>query len=146
MQGFSLEGRLTVWEKISVISHKLNTAAPHWNYRIYPAIRQVFSPLEWLQITKLVLRNLAIIPILPFLNNPKDLDLSYKMDLDLSDCFGREKTLSYNRRNTVPRGVLWRSFTYFRVKAANYSNFIKIPSLWALSIQSSLASFLLSDY
>ena len=37
---------------------------------------------------------------LPFLNNPKDLDLSYKMDLDLWDCFGR-KTLSYNRRNTV---------------------------------------------
>ena len=24
-----------------------------------------------------------------FQNNPKDLDPSYKMDLDLSDCFGR---------------------------------------------------------
>ena len=45
--------------------------------------------------------NFAIIPILPFLNNPKDLDLSYKMDLDLWDCFGRKKTLSYNLRNTV---------------------------------------------
>ena len=33
----------------------------------------------------------AIIPILPFLNNPKDLDPSYKMDLDLWDCFGRKK-------------------------------------------------------
>ena len=40
--------------------------------------------------------------ILPFLNNPKDLDLSYKTDIDLWDCFGRKKTLSYNRRNMVP--------------------------------------------
>ena len=45
--------------------------------------------------------NFAIIPILPFPNNPKDLDPSYKMDLDLCDCFGRKKTLSYNQRNTV---------------------------------------------
>ena len=36
-----------------------------------------------------------------FLNNPKDLDPSYKMDLDLWDCFGQKKTLSYNQRNTV---------------------------------------------
>ena len=28
---------------------------------------------------------------IPFLNNPKDLDPSYKMDLDLWDCFGRKK-------------------------------------------------------
>ena len=26
-----------------------------------------------------------------FQNNPKDLDSSYKMDLDLKDCFGRVK-------------------------------------------------------
>ena len=32
---------------------------------------------------------------------PKYLDLSYKMDLDLWDCFGRKKTLSYIRRNMV---------------------------------------------
>ena len=51
-----------------------------------------FGPLEWLQITKSVLWNFAIIPILPFLDNPKDLDPSYKMDLDLWDCFGRKKT------------------------------------------------------
>ena len=31
----------------------------------------------------------------------KDIDPSCKMDLDLWDCFGREKTSSYNRRNTV---------------------------------------------
>ena len=52
-------------------------------------------------MTKSVLRNFAIIQVLPFLNNSKDLDLSYKTDLDFLDCFGREISLSYNRRNTV---------------------------------------------
>ena len=42
-------------------------------------------------MTKSVLWNFAIIPILSFLNNPKDLDLSYKMDIDLWDYFGRIK-------------------------------------------------------
>ena len=37
--------------------------------------------------------------MLPFQNNPKDLDPSCRMDLDLLDCFGRKITLSYNRRN-----------------------------------------------
>ena len=37
----------------------------------------------------------VIVQVLPFLNNLKDLDPSYKMDLDLWDCFGREKNLSY---------------------------------------------------
>ena len=32
----------------------------------------------------------AIIQVLSFLNNPKDLDPSYKMDLDFWDCFGRK--------------------------------------------------------
>ena len=73
----------------------------NYPYRIYPAIRRGFVPTEWLQITKSVLWNFAIIPILPFLNNPKDLDPSYKMDLDLWDCLGRKKTLSYNQRNTI---------------------------------------------
>ena len=40
-----------------------------------------FGPLKWLQITKSVLWNFAIIPILPFLDNPKDLDPSYKIRL-----------------------------------------------------------------
>ena len=44
----------------------------------------------------------AIIRVLPFLSNPKDLDLSYQMDLDFLDCFGRKKTPSYNLRNMVP--------------------------------------------
>ena len=36
-----------------------------------------------------------------FLKQSKDLDLSYKTDLDFFDCFERKQTLSYNRRNTV---------------------------------------------
>ena len=35
----------------------------------------------------------AIIRVLPFLNNPKGLDPSYKTDLDFWDCFGRKKIL-----------------------------------------------------
>ena len=38
-------------------------------------------------ITISVLRKFAIIRVLPFLNNPKDLDPSYKTDLDFLDCF-----------------------------------------------------------
>ena len=34
-----------------------------------------------------------IIQVLPFLNNPQALDLSYKTDLDFCDCFGRKKTV-----------------------------------------------------
>ena len=44
-----------------------------------------------MQIIKSVLCNFAVIRVLPFLNNPKDLDPSYKMDLDFWDCFGRKK-------------------------------------------------------
>ena len=33
--------------------------------------------------------------------NPKDIDPSYKMDLDFWDCFGRKKALFYNWRNAV---------------------------------------------
>ena len=50
---------------------------------------------------KSVLFNFAVIWVLPFLNNPKDLDPTYKTDLDFWDCFGRKKTPSYKRRNTV---------------------------------------------
>ena len=51
----------------------------------------VFPSLEWVQIIKSVLSNFAVIRVLPFLNNPKDLDPSYKMDLNFWDCFGRKK-------------------------------------------------------
>ena len=36
------------------------------------------------------LQNFAMILVLPFLNNLKDLDPSYKMDLDFWDCFGQK--------------------------------------------------------
>ena len=58
---------------------------------------------------------------LPFLNNPKDLDLSYKMDLDLWDCFGREKTPSYNRRNTVAPDQLHSLICVFAVCITDYT-------------------------
>ena len=71
-------------------------------YHIYSAIRWD-CPLSrmttniWISPMKI-----ALIWVLPFLNNPKDLDPSYKMDLDLSDCFERKKKIpSYNRRNKV---------------------------------------------
>ena len=51
----------------------------------------VFLSLEWLQITKSVQWNFAMIGVFPFLNNLKDLDPSYKTDLDFWDCFGRGK-------------------------------------------------------
>ena len=68
---------------------------------VYSAIRRGFPSLEWVLIIQSVLCNFAVIRVLPFLNNPKDLDPSYRMDLDFWDCFGRKKTLSYKRRNTV---------------------------------------------
>ena len=60
-------------------------------YRIYSAIRPGFPSLEWVQIIKSVLCNFAVIRVLPFLNNPKDLDPSYKMDLDFLGLFWNEK-------------------------------------------------------
>ena len=68
---------------------------------IYLVIRLGFPSLEWLQMTKSVLWNCVIKRVLPFQNIPKDLDPSYKMDLDLWDCFGREKSPSYNQRNMI---------------------------------------------
>ena len=59
-------------------------------YLIYLTIRQVFPSLEWLQVTKSVLWNFAIIKVLPFLNNSKDLESSYMMDLNFLDCFVRK--------------------------------------------------------
>ena len=59
-----------------------------------PSINKIYCtyPLSRMAtITKSFLWNYAIIQVLPFLNNPKDLDLSYKMDLDFWECFGRKK-------------------------------------------------------
>ena len=46
--------------------------------------RYVFNHIQ-------IIRNFAIIWVLPFLNNSKDLDQSYKMDLDFLDCLEGEK-------------------------------------------------------
>ena len=47
-----------------------------------------------------------MIQVLPFLNNLKDLDPSYKTDLDLWDRFWKEKNSSYIRGNTVHRNTI----------------------------------------
>ena len=61
-------------------------------YRIFPAIRRGFRPSKLTSNTLISpMKNFAIIPTLPFLNNAKVLDPSYKMDLELLDCFGRKK-------------------------------------------------------
>ena len=70
-------------------------------YRIYPAIRRGFCPSRMTSNNQVSPMKFCYNTNFNFLNNPKDLDPSYKMDLDLRDCFRREKTLSYNRRNTV---------------------------------------------
>ena len=62
-------------------------------YRIYLAIRQGIPLSRMTTITTSVLGKFAKIQVLPFLNNPKDLAPSYKMDLDFLDCFGRKKTV-----------------------------------------------------
>ena len=68
------------------------------------------------KIIKSVLFNFAVIQVLPFLNNPKDLDLSYKTDLDFWDCFGRKKAPSYKRRNTVITKVKFKPSSGFQVQ------------------------------
>ena len=62
-------------------------------YHIYLATRQGFPLFR--MITNLC--NFAIMRDLPLLNDPKDLDLSYKTDLDFCDCFGRKKTCLINK-------------------------------------------------
>ena len=86
---------------IAVVLYKNIHSMERDNYRIYSAIRRGFLSLEWVQIIKSVLCNFTVIWVLPFLNNPKDLDPSDKTDLDIWDCFGRKTTPSYKRRNTV---------------------------------------------
>ena len=69
-------------------------------------------------MTKSVLCNFAIIQVLPFLNNPKDLNLSYKTDLDFFYCFGRKrktilKLKKYGNKNDI---LTYHVLTaYFRI-------------------------------
>ena len=52
---------------------------------------------------------LCLIQVLPFVNNSKDLNPSYKMELDFFNCFGRKKkTLSTD----VPTGKTLPSMEY----------------------------------
>ena len=60
-------------------------------YHIYWLQDGVFHSPQWLQKTISVLWNFAVIRVLPFLNSPKDLDLSYKMDLDFFWLFWKGK-------------------------------------------------------
>ena len=63
-------------------------------YSTYSAIRLV-SPLSRMNTNNKIMQSYEIIvtiQVLPFPNNPKDLDNpSYKMDLDFWDCLGRKK-------------------------------------------------------
>ena len=63
------------------MEHFADAHTTFYAYHIYSAIKRGF-PLEWVQITEPVPWNFAIIQVLAFLNSPKDLDLSYKTDLD----------------------------------------------------------------
>ena len=65
--------------------------------------------------SKSVLCNSAIKWWFLFLNNLKDLDPSYKMDLDLSDCFGREKTNpSHNRKKYMVMLLVMSNFATYQ--------------------------------
>ena len=80
--------------QISLIKHKVPW--PGRNIFCIPCFfgyKTVSSSLEWLQITRSVLWNFAIIQVLPVLNNPKNLDPSSKSDLDFWDCFWRKNSI-----------------------------------------------------
>ena len=63
-------------------------------YHISLVVKTEFFPSETVQ----KIHKKSTIQALPFLNNPKDLDLSDQTDLDLWDCLGRVKL------------VLWQTF------------------------------------
>ena len=67
------------------------------NYHICSIIRWVFPSLKWLQRSK---------SDLPFLNNPKDLDLSYKMDLDFLGLPGMKKICLITEEIWYPKYLL----------------------------------------
>ena len=54
--------------------------------------------------------------VLLFLNNHKDLDPSFKMDLNFWDGFGRKHTLSYDRRNKVCAKNVNKAYMYMYKK------------------------------
>ena len=67
-----------------------------FRYHIYSAISRGCP------VSRMITNNLAIIQVLPFPDSPMDLDLSYKMDLDLLGLFWKEKLhLIKIEKNTV---------------------------------------------
>ena len=72
--------------------------------------------------------------ILPFQNNPKTLDTSYKMDLDFLDCFEEEKLiLQHNFIRPGPRG--YNNFscsTQLNMKFFQLIN-VKMPTIDSIS-------------
>ena len=76
-----------------------------------------------------------------FQNNPKNLDPSYKMDLDLLDCFGRviREVFSFqnNPKNVDPSYKtdldLWDCFE--RVKLVLQQNFIGLINLFVVILE-----------
>ena len=62
-----------------------------------------------------------MIQVLPFLNNSKDLDLSYKMDLDLWYCLEERQIASYNRGNTVHENVFSRCIGTLHCISTNFT-------------------------
>ena len=104
----------------SVIEKSVDLDQTASEYSIYPAIRRFFFSLEWLQMTKSVMWNFAINQVLPFRNNPKDLDPSYKRDLDFWNCFGSKKrNSSCNQRNKVT--VKYGSALFMTVSSFTFS-------------------------
>ena len=71
------------------------------NYRIYLAIRRGFPLFRMSTNNQISPLQFCCNTSIPFLNNPKCLNLSSKTDLDFWNCFGRKITPSYNRRNMV---------------------------------------------
>ena len=69
-----------------------------------------------------------------FLNNPKDLDPSYKMDLDFGDCFSRIQNPFYKERNIV-RNLVFLSAIGLKVNGYT-SREATLPLIFASQLES----------
>ena len=110
-----------------------------WAHHMFLAIRQVFfsrmTTNNWLQIISLILWNFAIIRVLLFLNNSRNLDPSYQTDLDFCwDCFGR-KTLSYSQRNYSWRNTVIEYYFHVEMIQINSEAREEIWTLWNFNRQ-----------
>ena len=61
------------------------------------------------------------------LGYPKDLDPSYKTDLDFWDCFWKEKTASISQRKTVEK-IVWERYVDLFPQENRYSMTNEITS------------------